>query len=359
MNKKKKNIVLLGTIIGGLAGAFVNIIKQVKSKEEDSSKAFNYKELIIYSVIGATIGGLSMNLVKFIITVFKDEKEIIDDADEIAYLDSVIGSYEPDEIDALVYRKGMDLKRVIHNKYEQYLLGRPTNQGSVEQGTALSGISDLDILVKFKKTSFWNEKIMFNNLLNFLRFYYQDNDLVNIKNQGESIGMTYKIKGKERTIDVVPALRTDFVRGKNDYKLNSSEVYAKDKPLIMNPHKQKDFGEREIEKKEVLKLIKILSKRNNLPLESFLIKEFINKAFENRKIPEGVNKQLFFVLEYMRDNIVNEKIKSPDNNDVVLTDCLSHKEKLEIAKKLGEIISDIIEEKDSLINYIPINTSKI
>lgn len=356
---KKKSIVLLGTIIGGLAGVFVGIIKQIKSEEKDSTRAFNYKELIIYGAIGAIIGLLSMSLVKFIVAVFKDEKEIIDEADELAYLDSVIGSYEPDEIDALVYRKGMDLKRIIRNKYELDLLGQPTYQGSVEQGTALSGISDLDILVKFKKTSFWNEKKMFNSLLNFLRFNYKDNDLVSIKNQGESIGITYELKGKERTIDIVPALRTDFVRGKNDYKLNSSNMYSRGKPLIMNPHKQKSFGERENEKKEVLMLIKVLSKKNNLPLESFLIKEFINKAFENKKIPEGVNRQLFFVLEYIRDNIVIEKIKSPDNNDVVLTDCLSHKEKLEIEKKLREIVSDIIEEKDNLINYIPINTSKI
>lgn len=359
MEKKKKDIVLLGTIIGGLAGAFVSIQKQIKSKEKVSSKTFNYKELIIYSVIGAAIGGLSMNLIKFIIAVFKDEKEIIDEAGEIAYLDSVIGSYAPNEIDALVYRKGMNLKRVINNKYGQDLLGRPTNQGSVEQGTALSGISDLDILVKFKKTSFWNEKKMFNNLLNFLRFNYHDNDLVNIKNQGESIGMTYKLKGKERTIDVVPALRTDFVRGKNDYKLNSSKVYAKAKPLIMNPHKQKDFGEREIEKKEVLKLIKILSKRNNLPLGSFLIKEFINKTFARKNIPNGVNKQLFFVLEYMRDNIIEEKIISPDNDNIMLTDSLNYRQKLEIKEKLGEILNDISEEKDNLINYIPLNEDRV
>lgn len=359
MKKEKNNFIVKGSILGGLIGFFVNTYNQNQIISQDPNKKFNYLELLKASLTGAFIGGVSAAFIRFILSVFDNNvTEIIDESDEIAYLGTVIGSYKPNHRDYLVYNKGRLIKKAIYDEFNDQLLGRPTNQGSVDQGTALSGISDLDILVKFKKTSCYSEEHMFNKLYKFLRYKFQDTDLVRVRRQKVSIGLIFEFNGEKETIDIVPALRTDFIRGKNDYSLYKNLSFTKlNTPINMNPYKQKDFGYNEADKKEIIKLLKILKNQYELPLKSFLIKELVKMAFESKKnIPNTINEQLLMTLKYIRDNIVHIKIKSPDNPESYLTDLLSHPQKKNIELKLDDIINGIKEDKDNLIKYFPINS---
>ncbi|MFL0171650.1 hypothetical protein, partial [Tenacibaculum maritimum] len=321
MKKSKKEDIVKGAALGGVMGLLFNGIKQYELSKENPEREFDFKSLITDAAIGGIIGGLSVPAFHFISSVFDSKEDLITNKDEVNYLLSVIGSYEPDEIDKIVYRKGYKIKNAINKEYNHDLLGKATNQGSVAQGTSLSGLSDLDILVKFKKTSFSSLNSMFNSIHDFFKYNFKDSELVNVRKQKVSIGLTFNIDGHYETIDVVPALRTDFKKGKNEYNLFKNPKLAIDsKKIKMNPHKQREFGNYEEEKKEVISLIKLLKEKQNLPIKSFLIKELTKKAFDENQVPNTLNEQLVMTLKFICNNIKTIKIKAPDNPSSVLTD---------------------------------------
>lgn len=354
MKKSDKENIEIGALVGGIVGMIINVTEQNKETQLNPNKNFDFQSLVVAGAIGAIIGIASIRLIKFFSTVFRTRKEILNNADEISYLGSVLKSYQPDEIDSLVLLKGKKVRNAINQRFDSDLLGRASYQGSVEQGTALSGLSDLDILVKFKKTSFQNEREMFNTIHKFFKYEFKDDDLLKVREQKVSIGLTFNIDGYSETIDIVPALRTDFVRGKNDYNLFKNPGLVKgSKKIKMNPHKQRDFGDYEEHKKDIIGLIKVLKAKEKLPLKSFLIKELTKKAFDRRNIPRGLNDKLIMTLKYIRNNIKTIKLKSPDNPWVNLSDSITAQEKEKIYKALDEILDLIQEDKDYVLEYFP------
>lgn len=354
MKKTKNHFVETGTIIGGILGLILNIINQSKEKEENPERKFDFQSFILTGMLGAIVGAVSFWVIKFLLSVFTSREEILNESDEIYYLASVLETYEPDEIDRKVLIKGKKIKAAINKKFGFDLLGKATYQGSKAVGTALSGLSDLDILIKFKKTSFYKEKDMYYALYNFFKYNFNDPDLVNVRQQRVSIGLIYNINGYEEIIDVVPTLRTDFVKDKHEYNLFKNPKFSQGSTTLkMNPHKQRDLGDSEDQKIQVIKWIKILKTEEKLPLKSILITEFTKSAFEELKMPQQPNQILLRVLEYIRDNIETIQIKSPDNVNICLTDSLSYSQKRKVANILDTVLKDLKEDKNTLIDYFP------
>jgi hypothetical protein len=355
MRKSKNNIVEVMAIAGGILGLLISAYNQNKLIAENPDKRFDYKSLIISGILGSLVGGVSAAFIKFISSVFDTKDELLNSKDEIGYLASVLGSYEPDDIDEIVFRKGKYIKSEIYRKFYNDLLGRPQYQGSVAQGTSLSGLSDLDILVKFKKTSYHNSEMMYESLYKFLRNDFEDTDLIQVRRQKVSIGLIFKIKGHKECIDIVPVLRTDFVRGKNEYNLFANpKLIDVPNEIKMNPYKQLDYGVNEQEKKEVVSLIKVMKETQNLPIKSILVKELTKLAFNRNKIPKSINEQLVMTLRFIRNKIRTIKVKSPDNPNSILSDLISSDEKEIIYLTLDDIIKDIDDNKDNLQEYFPI-----
>lgn len=354
MKKTEDKFIQTGAVIGGIFGLIINIIHQSKVKKVNKDRVFDFQSLILTGMLGAILGAVSFKIIEFLRSIFTSSKEILDERDEICYLASVLTSYEPDEIDKEILLKGKKIKAAINKRFGYNLLGKATYQGSKAQGTALSGLSDLDILVKFKKTSFRRVNDMYNALYNFFKYDFYDSDLINVRQQKVSLGLIYDFNGHKETIDVVPSLRTDFERGKNEYHLfKNPKFFRGSTKLKMNPHKQKDLGGYEYQKIKVIKLIKILKDNQKLPLKSILITELTKRVFKELKMPKQPNQALLKVLEYIRDNIQTIQIKSPDNSRVSLTDSLSFKEKKEIKNALDEILLNLRDDKNYLKDYFP------
>ncbi|MDY8134689.1 hypothetical protein [Aquimarina sp. 2201CG5-10] len=354
MKKTKNNYTEVGAVVGGIFGLILNIVHQSEKKEENPEIKFDFQSLIITGILGAIVGAASFRIIGFLLLVFNSKEEILNENDEIKYLASVLETYEPDDIDREVLLKGKRIRAAINKRFSFDLLGKATYQGSKVVGTALSGLSDLDILVKFKKTSFCREKDMYYELFKFLKYHFNDPDLLDVRQQKVSIGLIFNINGFEEVIDVVPSLRTDFVRGKNEYHLFKNPKFFKGSTkLKMNPHKQRDLGDFENQKIEVIKLIKILKDREKLSLKSIFITELTKMAFEEIKLPKKPNQILLKVLEYFRDNIRAIQVKSPDNINISLSDSLSFSQKRKIANTLDTILKDLKENKNTLIDYFP------
>ncbi|WP_028890368.1 nucleotidyltransferase family protein [Tenacibaculum ovolyticum] len=355
MKKPKDNFTGTGAIVGGVLGLIMNIVGQSKEKKENPHKEFDFQSLILVGMIGAIIGSVSFEIIKLLLSVFTSKEEILDEADEISYLGSVLNSYQPDEIDKQVLQKGKQLKLAIKREFSNKLLGRGvTYQGSTVQGTAVSGLSDLDILVKFKRTSFSKEEDMHDALHNFLKYRFNDTDLIGIREQKHSLGLIYKLNGSKEIIDVVPTLRTDFIRGKNEYNLfRNPKLLTGSRKLKMNPNIQKDLGDNENEKIEIIRLLKILKSEKKLPLKSILITELTKKAFQEIRMPKKLNQKLVLILNFIKDNIKTIQVKSPDNLRISLTDSLSIKDKEEINIALDAVLDDLKNDKNYLLDYFP------
>ncbi|WP_299104357.1 hypothetical protein [uncultured Tenacibaculum sp.] len=354
MKKTNGKSIETGFVIGGILGLMSNVVCQAEIKEENPDRKFDFKSLILAGILGSIIGAVSFGIIDFLLSVFTSKEEILDERDEISYLASVLKTYEPNEVDREVLIKGRRIKNAINERFGFDLLGRATYQGSKAVGTALSGLSDLDILIKFKKTSFYQTREMYFELYNFLKHNFKDPDLISVRQQKVSIGLIFNIKGSEEIIDVVPSLRTDFEKGKNDYHLYKNPIFSRGSTkLKMNPHKQKDLGDFEKEKIEVIKLVKILKSQERLPLKSILITELTKRAFEEIKMPKELNQILLKVLEYIKDNILTIQVKSPDNARVSLTDLIPFEEKKEIKNVLDKVLSNIKYNKKYLVDYFP------
>lgn len=354
MKKSNKDITAISAIIGGMTGLLINSNAQNKNKEIDPSLEFDTGSFLKAGLIGAILGAVSPYVIKFFLSVFSSEEEIVDDADAIWYLNSALGSYQPDEIDQEVYIKGRKIRNAVNKRFQHDLLGKARYQGSVDQRTAISGVSDLDLLITFKKTSFSNDSDMKKAVFNFFKYQFKDADLLKVRQQRVSIGLIFDIDGYEEIIDVVPALRTDFIKGKNEYALHENPKFSMNLgAILMNPKIQKDFGDDQEDKKKVIRLLKIFKDDNELPLKSVLIKEFTKKAFDKNKVPKSFTEKLLMTLEFIKDNIRTTIIKSPDNPNIILSDVLNKRQKEKIAKFLDVVIEDLHENIDNLKKYFP------
>lgn len=345
------------TIVGGVIGLIINGFEQWSKIQDGEQDEFNFLQFFGTGAKGAAIGfGASATIVG-INSLFSPEELDEEDFEEVEYLEGVLNSYELDKVDQATMKKGFGIKNKIHNSFKNLLLGRPKYQGSIPQGTALSGISDLDIFVKFKKTSFATLEEMYFYTLDFFQENFQDPSLVEVRPQRRSIGLIFDILGEQVCIDVVPAKRTNFKKGGNEYNLyeNPSGWFGKPSRVKMNPYKQANFGSHAAAKANVVSLMKVLKEKEGMPLKSVFIKELTKSAFDsyNGKVPKRVNEQLLFTMEYIRDNIEFKRVVSSDNSNNVLSDSLTKNEKRKIANSLDYIINDIQENPRNLEIYFP------
>lgn len=354
MKKSRKENLELGALIGGIIGLILNGSQQLQKRNENPQSKFDFQSLVLAGAIGAVVGATSSNLINLFLSIFSSKKEILDQVDEISYLVSTIGSYQPDEIDREILIKGQKIKMALKNRFQNDILGRVSYQGSVKQGTAISGLSDLDIRIQFKKTSYTSESKMYNAVYNFLKYDFKDINLIKVRQQKVSLGLIFDIDGHEEVIDIVPVLRADFIKGKNDYNLfKNPDLCIGSRKLKMNPKKQEEFGTYQNDKIDIIKLIKLLKVEVELPIKSILIKELTKKAFERNYIPQGLNDRLLMTLHFISNNIEVINIKAPDNAKVSLTDNLTVQEKKSIKNKINKVINDLEEDKNNLYEYFP------
>lgn len=355
---KKSNITGSFMLLGGIIGLLKNGLEQWDEINENPNRKFNFAEFLGDGLKGLAIGGsIGLSIDKFANKLSKEEIDE-EDFDELNYLERVLGSYKLDTVDQCTIKKGMQIKNRIYEFFNNDLLGKPKYQGSIPQGTSLSGLSDLDILVKFKKTSFNTLENMYFAVLDFFERRFVDHSLIEVRQQRKSIGLIFDIYGEQVCIDIVPAKRTNFVKGGNDYHLydNPSGWFGKPSRVKMNPHKQADFGSDENAKIAIISLLKVLKVSEDYPLKSVFIKELTKCAFEEygEKMNGNKHQQLLNTMTYIRDNIEHKRVDSPDNSNNTLSETLTKNEKRKVADSLDYIINDINDDPRRLIKYFPL-----
>ena len=357
MKKNEKVILVSAAIFAGL-GLVLSGIKQRESMNNDPDKRFDFDEFLKAGFLWGIGGGIGSAILLFLVSLGEEKEIDQEDFNEVTYLKNVLSSFKMDEVDKATISKGFEIRKALHNNFKDLLLGKPTYQGSIPQGTALSGISDLDIRVGFKKTSFPTLEEMYFTVLEYFENEFEDAQLVEVRQQKRSIGLIYNLLGTEVCIDVVPGRRTNFIKGGNEYNLfeNANGLFDKPSRIKMNPHKQADLGRNSFSVSKITALLKVLNEKEELPMKSVLIKELTKSAFEwNRgRLPKRIDRQLLMVMGYIRDNIESKIVFAPDNKNIVLSNLLSNTQKRNVADHLDFIIQDVEKNPANFQIYFPL-----
>jgi len=333
------------TLGSGALFIFSNIIKQLNLMHQNKDVKFDYSQSIEVGLKGLCTGfGISATIVG-LCKLFGPKELDKEDIDELNYLENTLASYDLDKTDKESIKKGVILKKKLEKKFKDKLEGRPKYQGSYSQGTALSGLSDLDILMLFKSEGYKTLEQMYFDTLEYFENDFLDEALIGVRAQKRSIGLTFKIDNEEISIDIVPARKIKSSKKHGDYQLyeNKSGLFKRASRHKMNPTIQANLGEHSKSKADVIRLIKLLNYQEELPLNSIMIKELTKEAFrkQNQFIPRRLNDQLIMTMEYIRDNIERKVISSPDNTNNIISNSLSSRDKLKIANSFESIIAEL------------------
>jgi len=141
---------LLVGIVGGLIAAVINASSQHDRSIDDPNWKFDYTKAANWFLIGTILGISSLAVFELLIALINSGDIEEDDFDAFEYLIRVSESYESDEFDMALEEKGLKIQKAIRRRFWKDLNGVKIH-GSRRNKTHLSGISDFDLLVQFKK----------------------------------------------------------------------------------------------------------------------------------------------------------------------------------------------------------------
>lgn len=346
MNKKSK-YALNAALILGIGNAILNAINQHEKMDENPKKEFDWGELFGAALKGAAVGGIG----GFAVGAIADhqnslEKPINTDAFLFSVVNTVRLSKNDNEYRTL-NGKAARLIELLKSELGDKLAGEPMRLGSTENGTALADDFDIDICLPFKPGSFSSTGEMFAYLNDCLERLVGKASIVETRDQKKSIGVIIELRGEKRKIDIVPYKLTDKRGNKSSGYLyvndSSSPTYTK-----TDIHALKSFKLTETQKKIVVAL-KYWKRKNNLPLSSHLLQNFVVDAYEQNYVPKKFTEKVMMVLAHIRDNMDVAVIRSIENTNNILTD-ISESKKAEIVKACKSTIEEYEYQPNSVVD---------
>lgn len=268
-----------------------------------------------------------------------------------------------DELTSKFKIKRDEIKEALEQEYSDNIYN-PFNSGSFAKYTAINTKFDLDLVAPFKRNSFDTIESMFEEVYDFLEKKYGQNGIAHVRKQKVSIGVRFYADedGDEINIDVVPGRELtadDFSSTKklNVYFNENQWGFSKGTYTQTNIQAQIDHIKGKENARKIIRLLKIWKNSNNEPYKSFLLELATIKAFDNIDVSGNLWEKLKTVMEYIKDNIVNDSFKLIDpgnsNNDVL--SAMESWEKSNLANKLENIIDRIEENSENIKSYFPIN----
>lgn len=268
-----------------------------------------------------------------------------------------------DELTSKFKNKRDEIKEALEQEYSDNIYA-PFNSGSFAKYTAINTKFDIDLVAPFKRKSFDTIESMFEEVYDFLEKKYRQNGIAHVRKQKVSIGVRFFADedGDEINIDVVPGreLTTDdfpSTKKLNVYFNENQWGFSKGTYTQTNIQAQIDHIKGKENARKIIRLLKIWKNSNNEPYKSFLLELATIKAFDNIDVSGDLWEKLKTVMEYIKDNIVNDSFKLIDpgnsNNDVL--SAMESWERSNLANKLENIIDRIEENSENIKSYFPIN----
>lgn len=339
MNKTIKYAVN-GALIFGTINVLSSLVKQLNSCEEE--KTIDWTKCFIALGRGVLIGSMG----GFVIGTIRDNnmsKTLITVGGTVGFIKKSLEGYS--DIDTTILpQKIKNIQSKINNEFGEDLSEYPSVSGSSKKGIAIN-TSDVDVQVKFNRNTESIKNIR-GLLESYLNESFYDRNLIKVRSQNYSIGLIYDIKGEEKRIDIVPM--REVGNGKGDTYLYSIK---NDSIKKTNTKKQLEKLKLSEKQKHIIKLLKGWKVDNNLKFPSVFLEHIVNRAFKEKVVPYRIDKALFFLIEYIANNITQIKIVDPANTNNIISEVLSYNDKIYLKDFCNKMLNEIDKDERNIIDY--------
>jgi len=210
--------------------------------------------------------------------------------------------------------------------------------GSRVKGTMISDRYDLDIVCYFPSSDDRALKEIREDVTQRLAEKYQ----LAHKASAERI---IDLKGAESPfdyhIDVVPGR---FIKDTKDVYLH---VAYGDKERMRTNLKVHITHITESGCEPVIRLLKLWSHRNNVPIKTFVLELFVVKALSGSKNKGNLQKSILKVLEEFKDNFSSTQLVDPANTNNIVSQLMNESEKA-IVVQSAKLAYDLLAESDDI-----------
>lgn len=353
MKNKTTKYAINGAIIFGIGNALLNALIQLNEMNDDPNKEFDWERLFKAGGKGALAGGAGGLVVGGIMDYRNGNERPLNTSAILGTLMSDMMLDKNDPTYMKLSRKAERIVNMIKSHYKNSLGGPILRIGSTEEGTALSSDFDIDISVPFSPYSFSSTGVMIEDLYNFLDEYYQDYDLIKIRQQRKSIGLIFDIDGERFKVDIVPYKLSKNSDNKTTGYLyvKADSIFEKDSYTKTDISALKSINLTPIQQK-LLVGFKTWKMNYSIPISSHLLRLLILDSYEYNKgrIPRDFTKKTLMVVQHIKNNITHRRIVSVENTNNILTD-MSDSDKRSIQDACKQVLDDYEYQPNSIIKY--------
>ena len=329
-----------GALLIGIGNAIINALNQVNNNQDENT-SFNWNECLKAFGKGALVGGAG-GLALGAIRDNEMTNILIATGGTSGFIKDALYNYSDNNLS--LCSKAEKILKQLHYEFKEYLSEYPSIRGSIIKGTSIHN-SDIDIQLKFNNGSGSIESLR-NSVENFLNEKFVDRNLIGVRSQNHSIGLIFRLEGEEKRIDIVPM--REIENGKGDtflYSTKSNSIKKTNTEIQLSSLK---FTEKQ---KQIIKLLKGWKLDNELKLSSILIEHIVKRVFKEYSIPRRIDNALFFVIDYIGNNITRIRIIDPANTNNIISDCLSYDEKVKIQNFCFNMLIEIEKDDRNIIDY--------
>ena len=282
-------------------------------------------------------------------------------------------------IDKFVAKKN-EVKNALNQKFSKEKASNSIDSGSYAKNTAINKKFDIDCCIPFLKkesntdqNGFEKLEDMFLSVYDYFKDEYEDDDLIDVRKQRVSIGLTFKIDGEEFNMDVVPGrerpknsvyndTNTDLSLYINNRSQKEEEKGSTKVKTNIKKHVGLLQGEERKHERKVAKLLKVWKterkqQKGGKLIKSFMMELYTKESFDNNSgdIPKDLWEKVKMVMNHIIDNIETNNLVDPANSSNIISDAMSTSAKSSTKSDMKKTIKDIDEDSDKIKDYFPIN----
>ena len=344
--RRKDSYIVNGAIIIGTATALIDIFLQWlehKDKGIDFTwENYNGKRTIKRSLIGAAVGG-GLGYAYYCYKI-SEEANLPFNSDE--YLKKIL-TEEQLKANPIVFKKVVahreKVKQWLGDRFVNKLAALPEDTGSFYKRTAIASNYDLDIVLPFRKNSYNTLEEMYYDVYKVVGKAYGENATV-IK-QSKAIGVTFGVDKNQIHFDIIPGREINNYRVEKDLNLyvKPDWIWQRGGSFKTNVGVQKTMTVNKPEVRTVIKLLKKYRDKNNLPLPTVMVEQYVVAALSNNNfgVYTSPTENLLNSMDYISRKIEQKKLIDIANSNNNLHDKVDSLQKNFILAQLQRDIKRI------------------
>lgn len=235
-----------------------------------------------------------------------------------------------------VLQRREKVKQTLENKFRKKLAASLEDAGSFQKRTAIGSNYDLDIILPFKRTSFSNLELMYENVHRVIRKSFGQEAI--ITKQTKAISITFDEDTDPVYFDIVPGREINNYEA--DRLLNlyvrPEWVWQRGSSFKTNTRSQLKLTKNKPQARTVIKILKCYRDRNGFELPGALLEQCVVEALSNRNygVHPSTTENLLNSMEYLSKKITQSTIIDHSNTNNNLNDKLPQYERDALAEQL-------------------------